>query len=315
MNQTNAIQLLGTNKNAIKNFIIRNCRFEGFSSAIVTQGVQGLTIQNNIFESPKGHDNAQNGSQPAVFIWLADNSNGQCFDVKILNNSVNGYTGNDITQTTTRRSMDGFVYGSAYGIKIEGNITRNLCEEHLLFQPQTTHTNLNYPVLITGNQFYLSIPSESVKEGATLISNYGIRADCNNVNIYNNDFYDYSLGVLIWPFQYSNLSQHGYNISGNRFYSARTASYHVREAIKIQGSLKNPANNIVVSNNVIDIDGITMKSSRAVVAVYDCNQVSITNNNIFAQNIILNGYIFSGILSEACTDVKNENNEFRYKKK
>jgi hypothetical protein len=306
--QTNGIQLLGTNENAITNFTIQNCRFEGFSTAILAQGVKGLTIQNNYFESTGGHDGAQNNSQPAVFIWLADNSNGQCYDVKILNNNVNGYTGNDISQTITKRPMDGFVFGIAYGIRIEGNTTQNLCEEHIFLQPLSTYPDLNYETLIAFNQLNLSIPSGSIKAGIPLLSNYGVRTDCNNVIIEKNDFYNYSLGILIWPFAYQNLKQHDYTVSGNKFYSSQNALYDVREAIKIQSSPTNHAYNIMVAKNLIDIDNVTLKSSRSVISVYDCENVKISNNTISGKNINLNGFSLSGLLIQNCLNVVNENN-------
>ncbi len=311
MNQTGAIQLLGTNKNAIQNFSIQNCRFEGFSTAITAQGVRGLVIQNNIFESPKGHDNAQNNSEPAVFIWLADNSNGQCFDVKIVNNQVNGYTGKDILTTTTKRPMDGFVYGTAYGIQIKGNIIRNLSEEYIALQAHHTFINSEDSVLITANKLYQSIPIGSVKEASPLISNYGIRIECNNVSIVDNDFYDYTVGILIYPFQYTALELHNQKIYKNRFYAPKNKSYHVKEAIKIQASPTSPAHDIAIQNNVISIDGIQLKSNRSILSIYDCKNVTIVNNTISEQNIELNGYLLNGILTERCFNVVNKNNSIK----
>jgi hypothetical protein len=311
--QTNAIQLLGTNQNAIQNLTIQNCTFEGFSTAISAQGVQGFVIQNNLFQSPKGHDNAQNNSQPAVYIWLADNSNGQCYNVTILNNTVNGFTGNDITQTVTQRPMDGFVFGIAYGIQIKGNATHNLSEEHIALQPHQTSPNSTDSVLIIGNKFFQELPTGAMKNGAPLVSNYGVRADCNNVTITNNDFYSYTLGVLIWPYQYPNLKQHNYAVVKNRFYSPNSSVYNVFEAIKIQAPSANPASNITVSENFIDIELIQMKSSRSVISIYYCDKVNIIDNYIFGQKIDLNGFTISGILTQNCTNVVNVSNEITFK--
>ncbi|MBC7451262.1 MAG: hypothetical protein H7259_07210 [Cytophagales bacterium] len=309
MTQTNAIVLAGTNDNAIKNFTIKNCRFEGFSTAISPQGVKGLTISNNIFESPKGHDNAQDNSQPAVYVWLADNQNGQCYDVQILNNLVNGYTGSNIATTTkTMRPMDGFVFGTGYNVRVEGNITRNLSEEHIAFQPSVSYPALNYPVVITGNKFYQSLPAGCMKDGAPLVSNYGVRTDCNNVTISNNDFYDYTVGVLIWPFQYPLLKQHGYVVSGNRFYSPNSKIYYFSEAVKVQATQANPASDIRITDNIITIDGIQLKSNKSVIALYDCAKITIQNNNIKSKNVDLNKYILSGILVQRCTEVANTGN-------
>ena len=301
--QTNAIVLAGLAQNAIKNFTIKNCRFEGFSTAISAQGVVGLNIINNQFASPLGHDNAQNNVQPAVFIWLADNANGQCFDVNISNNVANGYSGVDITKTTTRLPMDGFVYGTAYGIKINGNTTRNLGQEHISVAPQSTFPILNYPVLIEDNIIYQTIPT-----GCTLTSNYGIRADCNNVTIKDNNLYDYSLGILVYPYQYPTLKQHSYFISGNKFFSPRSSYYNVLEAIKIQGSTNNAACNIVVSDNFVDIDGVTMQSSRSAISIYNASKVNIKNNTVYAQNVVLNGFTLGDFLISNCNNVTDQNN-------
>ncbi len=297
-NQTTGIFLQGLGANQIKNFKITNCRFEGFSSAIVAQGVQGLTINSNIFEAPLGHDNAQNNDQPAVFVWLADNGNGQCYDVKVTNNYANGYTGSDITTTITKRPMDGFVFGRVYGLVYQNNTTRNLAHEHILLSPNTINPNYNYPVLITNNQFYQAIPAGSIWNGEPLISNYGIRADCNNVTIYNNDFFDYSVGVLIYPFQFPTLKAFGYKISNNRFYSPKSENYNVTNAIKVQGyNLNNKqAYNIVITDNKIQIEGIQLKNNTSVILIYDCEEIRVLNNNIFVKDIKLNLFSLTGIL-------------------
>lgn len=308
LTQTNAIQLLGSGQNSIKNLTIRNCRFEGFSTAIVAQGVRGLNLYSNVFDSPKGHDNAQNTSAPAVHVWLFDNANGQCYDVKVINNYASGFSGTDITTTTTKRPMDGFVYGTAYGLLITDNTTRNFCEEHIAVSPQTMFPTLNYPVLISNNIFYLAVPTGSLKNNAPLISNYGIRADCNNVTISNNIFQDYSLGILIYPLFYPTLKQGGYTISNNRFQSTRNSSNLTLEAIKVQGSKTNTAYNIVISNNTFDIDSIQLKSSRSVLAVYDSENVVIQNNTIFSKNVTLNTFILTGITTTNCLTTTNQNN-------
>ena len=303
LNQTNAVILAGTDENAIQNFTIKNCRFEGFSTALSMQGVKGLKILNNYFESPKGHDNAQNNSDPAVYVWLADNINGQCYDVEISSNNVNGFTGPDINKTITRRPMDGFIYGIAYGLKVEKNNTRNMSEEHVLLQPQITYPSLNTVSLINNNNFYQAIPLGSMKEGKPLISNYGIRADCNNVKITDNDFYDYTLGVLILPFQYPDLNQHNYEILMNRFYAPKNTVYDVKEAIKVQAPANHPASDIVITNNYVEITGILVKSNRAAISVYSCRRVHIENNNVTGKNILFNGFLYTGILTQGCIDL------------
>ena len=309
LKQTNAIQLMGLSTNVIQNFIIQNCRFEGFSTAIVAQGVQGLTIKSNFFGSPKGHDNAQNSSAPAVHVWMFDNANGQCYDVKILNNSASGFTGNDILSTITKRPMDGFIYGTAYRIQIDNNSTWYFSEEHIALAPQTTYTTGVFPVTITRHKFHQSIPLGSMKNELPLISNYGVRTDCNDVTILNNDFYDYTSGVLVLTYDYPTLKQHNFTVSGNRFYSPTSVVYHVREAIKIQGSVTNSTSNCKISGNTVSIDGIQLKSMRSVITVFNCINVRIEQNKIHGKNMLLNGYSMSGILIKDCTGVVDKDNE------
>jgi parallel beta-helix repeat protein len=313
LKQTNAIQLSGTNKNAIKNITIQNCTFEGFSTAISALGVNGFIIQNNLFQSPKGHDNAQDNSQPAVYIWLADSPDGQCYNVKILNNTADGYSGNDIAQTKTLRPMDGFLYGIGYGVYVNGNITRNFSEEHILLAPHKTNVDSKDSLLITGNKLYQSIPVGSMKNGSLLGMNYGIRADCNNVSISNNDFYDYSNGILIYPFDYPLLTQHDYTVSGNRFYAAQSDPYTVNEAISVQANPLNSASNINVSGNQVTIVGIPGKSTHSIISVYNCKNVTITNNTISGQNIDLKGHLLHGILIENCQGIVNNGNQVTIK--
>lgn len=310
MNQTNALQLLGTNDNSIHNFVIRRCRFEGFSTAISAQGVKGLKIYSNTFASPKGHDNAQNSSQPAVYIWLADNANGQCFDVEVADNDADGFTGTNISATTTKRPMDGFIIAIAYGLHIVNNRTKNLCEEHIVVQPKITFPNSTDSTLIEGNQLYQAIPLASMKNGAPLNANYGIRAECNNIKIDNNTFTDFSLGILMLPFELKGLKEHGITITSNKFFSARINFYHVREAIKIQGCSEFPATDILISGNAIQVSNILVKSSRSAIALYDCKNVVVQNNKITIQNISLNGFTYTPFLNLRCLNLVSKNNNF-----
>ncbi|MGN6646936.1 MAG: hypothetical protein ACTHJT_10450 [Cytophaga sp.] len=310
LEQTNALQLLGTNENLIINFTVRNCRFEGFSTAISAQGVKGLFIYNNVFASPRGHDDAQDSSAPAVYIWLADNANGQCYHVKIVNNVADGYTGSNVALTHTKRAMDGFVIAIAYGLEIISNETRNFSEEHLIVQPPKTFPDSKDTTFIEGNKFFQAIPLGSMKNGTVLNANYGIRAECNYLKINNNIFNDFSLGILMLPFEIKGWNQHSVMISANKFYSAKTAFYHVREAIKIQGNGTNPAADITISGNSIQINSIVVKSNRSAISLYDCKNVLLENNRITLQGLTLNGFTYTPFLKLRCLNVVSKNNNF-----
>lgn len=311
LNQTNAIRCMGTGANLIKNLNIKNCRFEGFSTALSIQGVIGLNIIDNIFEAPKGHDNAQNNSSPAVFVWLFDNQNGQCYDVEIIGNNANGFTGTDINNTVTKRPMDGFVYGTAYGMLISNNITRNLCEEHIAIAPLTIYPNLNYPILISNNIFYQGIPSGCTKNNAPLISNYGVRTDCNNVTITDNVFFDFTCGVLVYGLDYPTLKQSNYMITNNKFYSPRNNMYKIYYAIKIAGSVNNLTSNVIILNNMFDIDNTTLNTNLTIIGLYNCERLNVENNYIFKKNIVLGSFTVSDIVINNSLDYISNNNIVR----
>lgn len=307
--QTNAIYLTGLGSNNIRNFTIRDCRFEGFSTAILAQGVVSLKIINNIFEAPLGHDNAQDSEEPAVYVWFGDNSNGQCYDVNMNGNYASGFSGKNINSTATKRPTDGFVYGTVYGLNYQNNVTKNFGQEHILLSPNITYPNLNYSVLITNNQFNCAIPDSSKWKGLPLTSNYGVRADLNNVIVSDNNFYSFTQGVMIRPYDYPKAKGHSYTVSNNRFYSPRSYYYDVKNAINIQGATANQAYNIVVSNNVVDIDSISLKGNKSVIQVYDTEKLRIKNNDIFARNVIGNGFVLTGItIGRSTIDILNSGN-------
>lgn len=306
-NQTNAIYLQGLSGNGIENTILSGCRFEGFSTAISLSGCKNVLIEKNVFNAPLGHDNAQDNTSPAVFIWMSDNANGQCYDVKIINNIANGFTGSDITTTTTKRPMDGFVYGTAYGILISGNTTRNFCEEHIAISPNITYPNLNYPVLITDNMFYQSIPLGSLKNSLPLISNYGVRTDISNVIIVNNTFFDYTTGILILQIQYPTVKQFGYTIQNNTMFSPKGSNYNMTYAILIRGTLNNTVDNTVISDNQITIDGTQLKRQVTAISISDMNKLVFVNNTIFTNNIDLNGFTFLPTSVTRCTNSQVSN--------
>ena len=190
---------------------------------------------------------------------------------------------------------------------------RNFSEEHIVLQPKITFVHSTDSAWITENHFYQAIPSGSMKKGSLLDANYGIRAECNNLMITDNSFHDYSLGILMRPFEFPKLTAHTITITGNKFSSAGSKVYHVREAIKIQGCAAYPASDIIILNNVITVGGIQVKSNRAVISLYDCKNVNIQNNTITGQDIDLNGYAFSGLLTERCINLVSEKNHIRLK--
>jgi len=303
-NQTNAVYLQGLSGNGIEDVIFSNCKFEGFSTALSLSGCKNVLIENNVFNAPLGHDNAQDNTAPAVFIWMADNANGQCYDIRVVNNVANGFTGTDINATVTKRPMDGFVYGSGYGILVSGNITRNLCEEHIAVSPNVMYPNLNYPVLITNNMFYQGLPTSCMRSpGVPIQSNYGIRTDISNVVISNNIFFDYTTGILILQSQYPTAKQFGYTIQNNTMFSPKGSNYNMTYAILIRGTVGNSVSNTIITGNQITVEEIQLKRSVQVISLNDMNKINFTNNTIFTNNITLNGFTFQPTVILRCTNI------------
>ena len=157
--QTRALFFLGKQSQYFTNLTVSGCYFNGFSTALGGQGINTWTITTNYFGSPQGHDNAKNDTDPAVFLWLYDNSNGLCNHVTITNNIADGYSGTGpVSALVTHRPMDGFVFGTAYGITITGNTTQHFSEEHYNLQPRATYPNDTSTTLITGNYLDCSLP-------------------------------------------------------------------------------------------------------------------------------------------------------------
>ncbi|HLA59937.1 MAG TPA: glycosyl hydrolase family 28-related protein, partial [Puia sp.] len=149
-NYNQGVFIQGTKGENFKNIKITTCRFEGFSTALAGQGMDGAEISGNQFNAPKGHDNAMNNTSPAVFIWLFDNTNGYCSHVQVLNNTGNGYSGNAPVNTlATKRAMDGLIVASGYGFVISGNKTRNFSEEHITISIPVTFPNTTEQTIIT----------------------------------------------------------------------------------------------------------------------------------------------------------------------
>lgn len=289
-----------------KNVNIYDCRFEGFSSAIGFQGVIGVNIIHNTFAAPLGHDNAQNNDDPANFIVFSDNSNGYVQDVVVSHNWASGYTGSDITTTTTKRPMDNFVYGTAYGYNMFDNTTINFCQEHYAIAVPITFPYLNRIVKIHDNYLDCSIPIGSSLHSSALLSNYGIRCDQSNVHITNNDFYNFTIGILVYPFQsVPTMRQHSIDIVGNHLYAPRDATnYTVTIGIMIQGSKS--VYNCNVSDNYIDLDSTKTNGFNGIL-LNKVDSSSVLNNNIRVGKITNTGSSF-GIVYTSDTTITDANN-------
>ncbi len=280
---TTGLFLQGTKGEEFVNAKVTNCRFEGFSNAIGGQGVNGWTIDQNFFGSPKGHDNAKNDQDPAVYLWFFDNANGYCSDIRITRNTADGYTGTGpINALVTKRGMDGFVYGTGYGFTITGNTTRDFSEEHFLLSPRATFPNDTSQTLIANNHIDASIPAGSMDNNGAKkhLVNYGIRCDISNAVIRNNEIRNYTYGIMVRGVEYPKANIRGYQITANRLIAADdTSNYDVQSAIIIQGNIDNRIKNVQVSGNTINISRLKNYIANGIV-LYDMDKGLIQNNTL-----------------------------------
>ena len=263
--------------------LVTECVFEGFSTAIGCQGLNGISISTNTFGAPKGHDNAENNTKPAVFIWLYDNTNGYCSNISIMNNVASGYTGTAaITALTTKRPMDGFIYGTGYGYVISGNVTSNFSEEHIAIAPPASFPHLLKPILIAGNVLDGSIPKGAMNpDGSPHTSNYGIRCDAGNTVIDKNTLNNFTQGIMIRTTNYPQLSEGLFMITSNILNAAGYQDgLQVHNAISVQGSLANRLHNISIEHNVINVPNSSTLNGFNGILVYDTDTAFVSNNTI-----------------------------------
>jgi Pectate lyase superfamily protein len=282
---TQGVFFQGTRGENFTNVTVSGCRFEGFGNSLGGQGIKGLVISKNNFGAPRGHDNAKNDNEPAVFIWLYDNSNGYCSNISITDNNADGYTGSGpINALTTKRAMDGFVYGTGYGFTITGNTTRDFSEEHYALAPKASFPGDTSRVLINNNQLDASIPAGSMDDnGKKHVSNYGIRCDISNAEISGNEIRNYTYGILVRGVEYPNARLHTYQISGNKLYAAGdTANYDVQSAILIQGNVNIPANDIQVTGNEIHINALKNFVVSDGIVLYDMTKGVVQENTLIS---------------------------------
>lgn len=280
---TQGLFMQGTNRQNFSNVQLVGCRFEGFSTAVIGQGINGWIIRYNNFAAPRGHDCAKNDSEPAVFMWFADNATGYCRNIVINGNNADGYSGTAPVNTlVTRRAMDGFVYGTGYGFNITGNNTRNFSEEHYDLYPTSTFPNDTTHNYISGNNIDGTIPIGSMDSNNTRhVANYGIRCDISNATISQNTIRTFTWGIMLRGVDYPDAALHSYEISGNKLYAAEdTANYDVQAAIFIQGSSKHPTRDVRVINNDIYIGTVRRKDMYNGIVLYDMDRAIIQGNNV-----------------------------------
>ncbi|MDP9040993.1 MAG: hypothetical protein M3N30_03365, partial [Bacteroidota bacterium] len=288
-NYSHGIMLQGTKGENFVNTEITGCGFEGFSTTIIGQGLNGIEISNNQFNAPLGHDNAQNNSSPAVYIWFFDDNNGFCSDIKIINNLANGYSGSEpIGTLSSKRPMDGFIYGTGYGYLVSGNKTKYFSEEHIVIAPQTTDRATTRKIVISNNELDGSIPTGAKNQNGSMhSSNYAIRCDASHSSITDNSINNFTIGIMVRTFDYPAIRGEDINISGNTLVSQiNQPNCKVSKGISVQGSVKNRLRKIIIENNKITVANVRTGNNFSGIAVIDTDSADVRNNQIDVSDLI-----------------------------
>jgi hypothetical protein len=312
--QTNAIGGTGTPGLNNRNFKIRDCVFEGFSTAISVTGTIGTQILDCTFNAPKGRDNAQGtDTSPAVFVWLQsrpntapagspDNST-PVIDPIVTGCQVNGYTGSlpiSDNRLFSHAPMDGFVYGNPVGGIIAHNTVKN-CGAELLdvaaYVEGPGQLPDERPVLITDNLLDCSQPRGSADAGHRYQlsgGNYGIRSEAGSSVISGNVIYNATIGII--------QSAHGipadayvfkrWKITGNTVYISTDTAMHANYGIGIQGHDEEQlrAQDAVITDNTVVLDGVTLRRDFHAFSIAHSNRTTCANNILVVNQTEKAGY-------------------------
>lgn len=288
---SHGIMFQGTKGQNFKNLIVTGCRFEGFSTTILGQGMNHVEISDDIFNSPRGRDNAQNNNSPAVYIWFFDNNNGFCSNINILNNSATGFSGiKPVSALSSKRPMDGFIYGTGYGYNVTGNKTKNFSEEHYVISPPVSFPATTSQIIISNNDLDGSIPAGSKnQDGSNHSSNYGIRCDASHSYITNNHISNFSVGILVRTYDYPRVQTEDVHITGNILVSENDQQYcQISKGISVQGSMQYRLKNVLIDQNKISVANAKTANYFSALSVYDTDSATVENNQIDVSNLVTN---------------------------
>jgi len=276
---------------------VANCRFEGFSPSIQLNGTVNPIITGNVFNAPKGREQAQNNTNPACFITMSSTNTGAVINPIITNNFANGYSGTaSITTMTQRAIMDNFVQGDCIGGLIANNVTINLGTEHIIVAGYNGSGQTNAPLLITGNVIDCSIPSGTwaLQTSTPLTNTVGIRADKMNVNISNNFIYNATWGILLYGANYPSTQYKNTVVSNNSVFmdqGANNTSVVVQTGIQVQGF--NNASfkllNGMVTGNQIVFDSTTLRGTAQALSLNDCTGILARDNTMIVRSVTKGG--------------------------
>ena len=292
-NYTGAIGLGGTSGNLIKHPIIRNCRFEGFSTTITLNGVSDAEIYANVFRAPLGHDNATNSTQPASFITSYCNSNGLTVNPDIHDNFADGYSGTDITTTTTRAMMDNFIYGTHIGGKVHDNHTTHFGTEHISINQYTSYVTSTDPTSITGNWINESISPGAWSIGTSTLQTVvtGIRTQAQNPLVTGNILYNVSKGISIYQQGVYNYPFAGGGIFANDLFMANSGQAVPNVGILISGYGSGTTNHVPeIAYNRINFINDSLKANAHAIEIDYTDSAFVHHNTVTVYGLVPQSY-------------------------
>ena len=314
--QTIALYLFGTRTVSNKGFTIRGCHFEGFSTAISLNGTENTRIDQSSFGAPYGRDNAQGTNpQPAVFIWMTSNSNGEVINPSIIDCYASGYSDTlpIATKTASKAPMDGFIYGTPEGGFFSGNVLKNMGEELISVQPYLDSPSTR-PVVISNNIVDCALPPGSMTLDSipvTATSNYGIRSEAKNSIITGNTLTNVTRGILQYAFNTDNYSFKRWQIQDNVLQLTTNSVMSPQYGIYVQGygnTTTTRAQYPNIINNTILADSLTLNGSD--LNVFNVNFVDsalVTGNTLILGKVNKAGQAihFSNMTSSYNTNYKD----------
>lgn len=273
---TTAVFVTGNAGQNVTDYALTHCVLTGFSTAVVTLGVNNPTFFYDTLLHPHGHDDALQTTDPAVDMWFFDNAGGYCTNTNIQYCYFRGYTGT--FPMPCKRPMDGGIYGVSYGWNIANNDFGFCSEEIIGIQQPNSNPSTPAACYIGHNQIDESLPPGCLNDDSSPHKkNYGIRSDCSNVTIEYNTFKNYTQGCLVYGFQFPTLSPANYNISHNTFLAPppTDTTYSSAWSVFIQGNAAHPIPGVNVHDNtIIGKDSTDITILTTVSAVSPRNSVS-----------------------------------------
>ena len=298
----------------VEDIVIRQNTFSGFYRAILLNGGSNTQILENQFLSHNGRDDSAfqidpeiefRKQFPAVYIGVVSNDNGINTDLVVKDNFAEGYSGEDITSTHIKRSMDGFYYGFANGALIENNKLLKFGVEAIYcfgFEKYDPKVEIKQTI-IRGNHIDSTKPN-----GSLTAINFGIRADGSNYLIEHN-YICAGFGVLCYGIENNRVAENV--IIRNNAYHADTSLQKNWKPVFVQGYNKKRAalaRNYTIENNKITIKGIKIHDPLYLFTLADAEQINIKSNTHVLILVIIrskSGIIRKDIINEHVGLIRN----------